>query len=96
MTEGEAAPAAVAEQGSRNLLMRVIAALVLAPTAIATEGDLPTRLILHAIVISVRSAKRGSAWSAPAFGAAPEEVRPLRAGMQALAESLVHSIDQTS
>ena len=67
-----------------------------APTAIATEGDLPTRLILHAIVISVRSAKRGSAWSAPAFGAAPEEVRPLRAGMQALAESLVHSIDQTS
>ncbi len=35
MTEGEAAPAAAAEQGSRNLLMRVIAALVLAPTAIA-------------------------------------------------------------
>ena len=34
MTEGEAAPAAVAEQG-RNLLTRVIAALVLAPTAIA-------------------------------------------------------------
>ena len=34
MTEGEAAPAAVAEQG-RNLLMRVVAALVLAPTAIA-------------------------------------------------------------
>ena len=35
MTEGEAAPAAVAEQGSRNLLMRVVAALVLAPVAIA-------------------------------------------------------------
>lgn len=35
MTEGEAAPAAVAEQGSRNLVMRVMAALVLAPTAIA-------------------------------------------------------------
>jgi phosphatidate cytidylyltransferase len=34
VTEGEAAPAAVAEQG-RNLLMRVIAALVLAPAAIA-------------------------------------------------------------
>ena len=34
MTEDEAAPA-VAEPGSRNLLMRVIAALVLAPTAIA-------------------------------------------------------------
>jgi phosphatidate cytidylyltransferase len=34
VTEGEAAPAAVAEQG-RNLLTRVIAALVLAPSAIA-------------------------------------------------------------
>jgi phosphatidate cytidylyltransferase len=34
VTEGEAAPAA-ADQGSRNLLMRVITALVLAPTAIA-------------------------------------------------------------
>ncbi len=35
VTEGEAAPAAPAEQGSRNLLMRVLAALVLAPVAIA-------------------------------------------------------------
>ncbi|WLA78721.1 phosphatidate cytidylyltransferase [Bradyrhizobium elkanii] len=35
MTEGEAAPAAANEQGSRNLAMRVIAALVLAPVAIA-------------------------------------------------------------
>ena len=35
MSEGEAAPAAGAEQGSRNLFMRVIAALVLAPLAIA-------------------------------------------------------------
>jgi phosphatidate cytidylyltransferase len=35
VTEGEAAPAAVAEQGSRNLLMRVVAALVLAPIAVA-------------------------------------------------------------
>ncbi|WP_426442866.1 phosphatidate cytidylyltransferase [Bradyrhizobium genosp. P] len=35
MTEGEAAPAAVSEQGSRNLVMRVVAALVLAPIAIA-------------------------------------------------------------
>ena len=34
MSEGEAAPAAPAEQGSRNLLMRVLAALVLAPIAI--------------------------------------------------------------
>jgi phosphatidate cytidylyltransferase len=35
VTEGEAAPAAVTEQGSRNLLMRIAAALVLAPLAIA-------------------------------------------------------------
>jgi phosphatidate cytidylyltransferase len=35
VTEGEAAPAAADEQGSRNLVMRVIAALVLAPLAIA-------------------------------------------------------------
>ena len=35
MTEGEAAPAAAIEPGSRNLLMRVVAAMVLAPLAIA-------------------------------------------------------------
>jgi phosphatidate cytidylyltransferase len=35
VTEGDATPAAVAGQGSRNLLMRVIAAVVLAPVAIA-------------------------------------------------------------
>ncbi len=35
MTEGEAASAASAERGARNLLMRVAAALVLAPLAIA-------------------------------------------------------------
>ena len=35
MTGGEAAPAATTEQGTRNLLLRVIAALVLAPIAIA-------------------------------------------------------------
>jgi phosphatidate cytidylyltransferase len=35
VTEGEATPAAVAEPGSRNLLMRVMAALVLAPLTIA-------------------------------------------------------------
>jgi phosphatidate cytidylyltransferase len=35
VTEGEAAPAAIAEQGSRNLVIRVIVALVLAPVAIA-------------------------------------------------------------
>ena len=35
MSEGKAVPAAVAGQGSRNLLTRVAAALVLAPIAIA-------------------------------------------------------------
>ena len=35
MTEGEAAPAAATEQGSRNLLLRVAAAMVLAPAALA-------------------------------------------------------------
>ena len=35
MTEGEAAPASIGEQGSRNLLLRVVAALVLAPAAVA-------------------------------------------------------------
>jgi phosphatidate cytidylyltransferase len=35
VTEGEAAPAAVAAQGRRNLLTRALAALVLAPVAIA-------------------------------------------------------------
>jgi phosphatidate cytidylyltransferase len=34
VTEGEAAPAVTAEQGARNLLVRVAAALVLAPLAI--------------------------------------------------------------
>ncbi len=35
MTEDEAAPTAAAEQGSRNLVVRIGAALVLAPTAVA-------------------------------------------------------------
>jgi phosphatidate cytidylyltransferase len=35
VSEGKAVPAAMAGQGSRNLLMRVVAALVLAPLAIA-------------------------------------------------------------
>ena len=35
MTEDEAAPAATAEQGSRNLLLRIVAAMVLAPAALA-------------------------------------------------------------
>ncbi len=53
MTEGEAAPAAVAEQGTRNLLMRVMAALVLAPIAIAIAyagGWLWTALVTLAVI----------------------------------------------
>ena len=53
MTEGEAAPAAVAAPGARNLLMRVIAALVLAPAAIAMAyagGWLWTALVTLASV----------------------------------------------
>ena len=53
MTEGEAAPAAAAEQGSRNLLMRVVAALVLAPVAIAIAyagGWLWTALVTLAAI----------------------------------------------
>ena len=53
MTEGDAAPTAVVEQGSRNLLMRVIAALVLAPSAIAIAyagGWLWTALVTLAAI----------------------------------------------
>jgi phosphatidate cytidylyltransferase len=53
VTEGEAAPAAVAEQGSRNLLMRVVAALVLAPSAVAIAyagGWLWTALVTLAAI----------------------------------------------
>jgi phosphatidate cytidylyltransferase len=53
VTEGEAAPAAAAEQGSRNLLARVGAALVLAPVAIAIAyagGWLWTALVTLAAI----------------------------------------------
>jgi phosphatidate cytidylyltransferase len=53
VTEGEAAPAAVAEPGSRNLLIRVVAALVLAPLAIAIAyagGWLWTGLVTFAAI----------------------------------------------
>ena len=55
MTEGEAAPAAVAEQGSRNLLMRAIAALVLAPTAIviAYAGGWPWTALVTLAAIGI-------------------------------------------
>ena len=53
MTEGEAAPAAGEERGARNLLLRVVAALVLAPTAIAIAyagGWLWTALVTLAAI----------------------------------------------
>jgi len=53
VTEGEAAPAAAAEQGSRNLLMRVGAALALAPVAVAIAyagGWLWTALVTLAAI----------------------------------------------
>ena len=53
MSEHEAAPAAVPEQGSHNLAMRVAAALVLAPLAIATAyagGWLWTALVTLAAI----------------------------------------------
>ena len=53
MTEGEAAPAASAEQATRNLLIRIVAALVLAPLAIAIAyagGWLWTALVALAAV----------------------------------------------
>jgi phosphatidate cytidylyltransferase len=53
VTEGEAAPAAVAEPGSRNLLMRIVAALVLAPVAVAIAyagGSLWTLLVTLAAI----------------------------------------------
>ena len=53
MTEGEAAPAAAADLGARNLVTRVIVALVLAPTAIAMAyagGWLWTALVTLAAI----------------------------------------------
>jgi phosphatidate cytidylyltransferase len=53
VTEGEAAPASIGEQGSRNLLMRILAALVLAPAAVAIAyvgGALWTLLVTLAAV----------------------------------------------
>jgi phosphatidate cytidylyltransferase len=53
VTEGEAAPAAAVEQGSRNLLTRVIVALVLAPVAIVIAhagGSLWTGLVTLAAI----------------------------------------------
>ena len=53
MTEDEAAPAAAAEQGSRNLVVRIGAALVLAPAAVAIAyagGWLWSALVTLAVI----------------------------------------------
>jgi phosphatidate cytidylyltransferase len=55
VTEGEAAPAAAAEQGSRNFLTRVLAAAVLAPIAIgiAYIGGWPWALLVTLAAIGL-------------------------------------------
>jgi phosphatidate cytidylyltransferase len=55
VTEGDAAPAPVAAEGSRNLLMRVTAALVLAPIAIAIAytGGWPWTLLVTLAAIGL-------------------------------------------
>ena len=55
MTEDRAAEAAVSEQGSRNLVMRVAAALVLAPAtiAIAYAGGLLWTVLVTLVVIGL-------------------------------------------
>ena len=53
MTEGEAAPAAIAAPGRRNLVVRIVAAFVLAPSAIAITylgGWLWTALVTLAAI----------------------------------------------
>jgi phosphatidate cytidylyltransferase len=53
VTEGEAAPAAIAAPGRRNLVMRIVAAFVLAPSAIAITylgGWLWTALVTLAAI----------------------------------------------
>ncbi|HEX7922495.1 MAG TPA: phosphatidate cytidylyltransferase [Bradyrhizobium sp.] len=55
MSEREAAPAAASEQGSRNLAMRVVAALVLAPVAIALAylGGIAWSLLVTLVAIGL-------------------------------------------
>jgi phosphatidate cytidylyltransferase len=82
VTEGEAAPAAVAAQGRRNLLTRALAALVLAPVAIAIAyagGGLWTALAtLAAIGLYVE-------WLA--IVGAVQQSRVIMSGVAALAAS---------
>ncbi len=55
MTEGEAAPAAIAAAGTRNLMLRILAAVVLAPAtlAIAYVGGWPWALLVTLAVIGL-------------------------------------------
>ncbi|UFX41952.1 phosphatidate cytidylyltransferase [Bradyrhizobium sp. 41S5] len=55
MSEGEAAPAAASEQGSRNFAMRVVAALVLAPVAIALAylGGIAWSLLVTLVAVGL-------------------------------------------
>lgn len=81
MTENPATPAAVAEPGSRNLLTRVIAALVLAPLALAIAyvgGWLWTLLVTLAVIGLYIE------WLM-IVGAARERVRVVMPGLAALA-----------
>ena len=55
MSEREAAPAAASEQGSRNFAMRVVAALVLAPVAIALAylGGIAWSLLVTLVAVGL-------------------------------------------
>jgi len=82
VTEGDAAPAAAVEQGSNNLLMRVIAALVLAPLAlaIAYAGGW-----LWTVLVTLASIGLYAEWLA--IVRASHETRVVAAGVIALAIS---------
>jgi phosphatidate cytidylyltransferase len=82
VTEGDAAPAAAVEQGTNNLLMRVVAALVLAPLAlaIAYAGGW-----LWAVLVTLASIGLYVEWLT--IVAASGETRVTAAGVVALAIS---------
>jgi phosphatidate cytidylyltransferase len=82
VTEGDAAPAATVERGANNLLMRVVAALVLAPLAlaIAYAGGW-----LWTVLVTLASIGLYVEWLA--IVAASREARAIAAGVVALAVS---------
>ncbi|MFL9502461.1 phosphatidate cytidylyltransferase, partial [Rhodopseudomonas palustris] len=55
MSQDKAAPAPAAEQGSRNLILRIAAALVLAPGAIAIAylGGWPWAVLATAVAVGL-------------------------------------------